>query len=85
MCVVVKVPCLLIQMEFVVSATRFSRIGDIKKGEGEGLRTITKALNYTEIVYRSKNSFLETVMVWILKKPRKPSECGTWIDGKKRE
>lgn len=47
------------------------------------MRIITKGLDYTMILYSSKNSIQETVMLWRLKKERKLSECGVWIDGKK--
>lgn len=49
------------------------------------MRTVIKGLHHTKIIITSKDSPQETVMYWVLKKPRKPSECGTWIDGKRVE
>lgn len=47
------------------------------------MRIVVKGLNYTEMLYRSKNSAQETVIFWLLKKPRKLNECGKWINGKR--
>lgn len=40
-------------------------------------------MNYTEIHTHKKGDYLETIHVWILKKPRKPTECGVWRDGER--
>jgi hypothetical protein len=45
--------------------------------------TIVKGLNYTQRITSKKDSSQETVQQWQRFKPRKPEECGMWVDGKK--
>jgi hypothetical protein len=46
------------------------------------MRAIIKGMNYTEVTITGLNSDNETVQHWILKKPRKPEQCGVWLNGK---
>ena len=47
------------------------------------MRLVIKGIGHTEVHTHRKGEFLETVQFWVLSKPRKPSECGVWKDGKK--
>jgi len=47
------------------------------------MRITIKGLNYTRVITHAKGAFLETIQFWRLKKNRKRSECGVWIDGEK--
>lgn len=46
------------------------------------MRVVIKTVTYTEMRTYNKNTWFETIKVWVLSKPRKRKKCGVWQDGK---
>ena len=68
-------PYLYVLTDFCEAASSQNQKGD------ETLKKVVRGMNYTEMVTSKGES--ETVQHWLLKKMRKPSQCGVWVDGEK--